>query len=118
MKMERAVFGANVFFSQKGFLTGLCGIESVQLKHVKELNVDIVDIWFNPWKVSYHELLELFFDLHDPTYKEGQQSIRQSFIYFSNINQLKAAKQKKDELKHLLEDEIITKITPVGEQSF
>ena len=116
--MEKAVFGANVFFSQEAFIKGFCGIEDVQIKHIKGLNVDLVEIWFNPWKVSYNELLELFFDLHDPTSKEGQPCKKQSFIFFFDIHQLKAAKQKKNKLQHLFKDEIITKITPVGEQNF
>jgi peptide-methionine (S)-S-oxide reductase len=111
--MERAVFGASEFFSEKAFITGFRGIEHVQIGHVTERNLDIVEIWFNPWKVSYHELLQLFFDLHDPTSKEGQHYKNESVIFFSNINQLTAAKQKKNELKHLYKHEIITEVTPV-----
>ncbi|OIJ17949.1 hypothetical protein BKP45_20555 [Anaerobacillus alkalidiazotrophicus] len=114
--MERAVFGASDFFSHKAFITVFRGIEYVQIGHLKEANVDIVDIWFDPWKVSYKELLELFFDLHDPTTRVGQQLQNQSFIFFSNINQLAEAKQKKNELKHIVKDEVITEITPVWEQ--
>lgn len=114
--MERAVFGASEFFSQQAFITSLRGIEYVQIGHLKETNVELVEIWFDPWKVSYHELLELFFDLHDPTSREGKQFKNQSFIFFSDINQLTVAKQKKNQLKHLFKDEIITEITPVWKQ--
>ncbi|MFC0472699.1 peptide-methionine (S)-S-oxide reductase [Halalkalibacter kiskunsagensis] len=113
--MEKAVFGASEFFSQKAFITVFRGIEYVQIGHLKRANVDLVEIWFDPWKVSYNELLDLFFDLHDPTIREGQQVKNQSFIFFSTINQLTIAKQKKNELKHILKDEIITEITPVWE---
>lgn len=113
--MERAVFGASEFFSQKAFDTVCRGIENVQSGHIQGTNIDIVEIWFDPWKVSYKELVELFFDLHDPTTKEGQPFHNQSFIFFSNLNQLTIAKQKKKELKHLVKDDIITEITPVGE---
>ncbi|MFP5111537.1 peptide-methionine (S)-S-oxide reductase [Bacillaceae bacterium C204] len=113
--MERAVFGASEFFSQKAFITGFRGIESVQTGHLKGKNVDIVEIWFDPWKVSYHELLELFFDLHDPTSRKGQQFKNQSFIFFSDLNQLTVAKQKKNELQHIFKNELITEITPVRE---
>ena len=114
--MERAVFGASEFFSQKAFITVFRGIEYVQIGQLKGTNIDIVEIWFDPWKVSYKELLELFFDLHDPTAREGHQFKNQSFIFFSNINQLTVAKQKKDELKHIVKGEVITEITPVWEQ--
>lgn len=106
--MERAVFGASEFFSQKAFRTSFRGIENVRIGHLRGL--DVVEIWFNPWKVSYKELLELFFDLHDPTSKEDQ-----SFIFFSDKNQLTAAKQKKNELTRIFKNTIITKIAPAFE---
>jgi peptide-methionine (S)-S-oxide reductase len=113
--MERAVFGASEFFSQKAFITGFRGIEYVRIGHLKGENVKIVEIWFNPWKVSYYEIVELFFDLHDPTSREGQHFKNQSFIFFSDINQLRVAKQKKGELQHLFKNEFNTEITPVWE---
>jgi peptide-methionine (S)-S-oxide reductase len=113
--MERAVFGASEFFSQQAFITSFRGIEYIQTGHLKGKNVDIVEIWFNPWKVSYNELLELFFDLHNPTSREDKQIKNQSLIFFSDIQQLTVAKQKKNELKHLFKDEVITEITPVWE---
>lgn len=115
-EMERAVFGASEFFSQQAFITSFRGIESVQAGHLKGANVEVVEIWFNPWKVSYNELLELFFDLHDPTSREDKQFKNQSLVFFSDIHQLTVAKQKKNQLKHLFKDEIITEITPVWEQ--
>lgn len=106
--MERAVFGASGFFSQKAFIAGFRGIENVRIGHLSGTNIDIVEIWFNPWKVSYKELVELFFDLHDPTSRVGHQFKNQSLIFFSNKNQLTVAKQKKDEVKHILKTDIIT----------
>ena len=116
--MEKAVFGASGFFSIKAFTTGFRGIENVRIGHLKESNIDIVEIWFNPWKLSYKELLELFFDLHDPTSREGQKWNNQSLIFFSDKNQLSLAKQKKCELKQIFHDKIITKITPAYEHLY
>jgi len=113
-EMERAVFGASEFFSQKAFITSFRGIDYVQTSNLKGKNIDIVEIWFNPWKVSYHEILELFFDLHDPTCKENGSFENKSFIFFLNTNQLKLAKQKKNELNHIYQEQIITEITPLG----
>ncbi|WP_077212089.1 peptide-methionine (S)-S-oxide reductase [Bacillus dakarensis] len=108
--MERAVFGASEFFSEEAFVTGFRGIEYVKTGHLKGKNIDIVEIWFNPWKVSYDELLELFFDLHDPT-STGNYSM----IFFSNKKQLNVAKNKKDEMKQIFKDKIITEITPASD---
>ena len=77
------------------------GLKNVRIGHRKGTDIDIGEIWYNPWKVSYSELLELFFDLHDPTFKEGQTIDNQSLIFFSNKNQLTLAKQKKNELKSI-----------------
>ena len=113
--MERAVFGASEFFSQKAFITGFRGIEKARTGYLKDSNVKIVELWFNPWKVSYDELVELFFDLHDPITREGHKFINESFIFFSDLHQLKVAKQKKNDLQQLYKYEIITEITPVWE---
>ncbi|WP_088105405.1 peptide-methionine (S)-S-oxide reductase [Halalkalibacter urbisdiaboli] len=112
--MERAVFGASEFFSKEA-ITGFRGIECVRLGHLRGANVEIVEIWFNPWKVTYTELLELFFDLHDATCREGHRNKNQSLIFFSDIHQLSVAKQKKNELNNTFKDEIITEITPIRE---
>ena len=116
--MEKAVFGASGFFSLKAFTSGFRGIENVRIGHLKDLNLDIVEIWFNPWKLSYKELLELFFDLHDPTSREGQKCNNQSLIFFSDKNQFSLAKQKKSEIKQIFQDKIITKITPAYEHLY
>lgn len=113
--MERALFGASGFFSQEAFITGHRGIEQVRVGRHKETNLEIVDIWYNPWKVSYYELLELFFDLHDPVSREGQPNNNQSFIFFSDKNQYALAKKKKNDLVHTYKNKIVTKITPANE---
>nr|WP_295975592.1 peptide-methionine (S)-S-oxide reductase [uncultured Bacillus sp.] len=112
--MEKAVFGASEFFSQQAFITGFRGIENVHIGHQRGANLDIVEIWYNPWKVSYRELLDLFFDLHDPTASEDPPFQNQSLIYFTNKYQFTIAKQKKNELNQLFKDKIITKITPAS----
>ncbi|GAE34033.1 peptide-methionine (S)-S-oxide reductase [Halalkalibacter akibai] len=109
--MERAVFGASGFFSQEAFITGFRGIDHVQVRQVKRTNIEIVEILFDPWKVSYQQLVDLFFDLHDPTTTEGQ-----SLIFFSNLRQLTVAKQKKVNLR-LQVGNVMTDIIPVGQLS-
>ncbi|ARK30018.1 peptide-methionine (S)-S-oxide reductase [Halalkalibacter krulwichiae] len=111
--MEKAIFGASEFFSQEAFVTGFRGIENVRRGQLKGTNIEIVEIWFDPWKVSYEEVVNLFFDLHDPTATKGQTIKNQSFIFFTDHIQLTKAKQKKKELKHLVKNEVITDIIPV-----
>lgn len=59
-------------------------------------HAEVVHVTFNPAKVSYQELLELFFDLHDPTQlnRQGPDVGRQyrSAIFFHNAEQETAAR--------------------------
>lgn len=114
-QMERAVFGASEFFSSDAFRTSFRGIENVRVGHLKRKGLDIVEIWFNPWKVTYQELLELFFDLHDPTSKTDENAYNQSIVFFSDQNQFSLAKQKKSELAKAFKGQVVTKIAPAFE---
>ncbi|WP_052144824.1 peptide-methionine (S)-S-oxide reductase [Halalkalibacter okhensis] len=111
--MERAVFGASEFFSQEAFISVFRGIDHVRVGRLKGSNIEVVEVWFNPWKVSYNELIELFFDLHDPTMGGSQDCKNQSFVFFTTIHQLRVAKQKKLGLKDEINKDIITEIIPV-----
>ncbi|MDT8861258.1 peptide-methionine (S)-S-oxide reductase [Alkalihalobacillus sp. MEB130] len=113
--MERAVFGASEFFSKKPFYTVIRGIENVHVGQLKGANIDIVEIWFDPWKVSYTEIVDLFFDLHDPTTRQDQSLKNQSCIFFTTVTQLTAAKQKKNEIKQIIKKDVVTEITPICE---
>lgn len=109
--MEKAIFGAESFFSNRAFLTGVRGVENIRVKYVTKLNLEIIEISYNPWKVSYTELLDLFFELHDAA---NQNQKHQSVIFFETIHQLKAAKQKKTEINKI-GGKVLTDITPVKE---
>lgn len=81
-KLEIATFGAGCFwhvedtFRQiEGVVSTAVGFEGGSLPNptYKEVSTDltghaeVVQIMFDPAKVSYEKLLETFFDLHDPT---------------------------------------------------
>ena len=62
LRMERAIFGASEFFSQNAFITSLRGIESVIIGQPRGTDIDIVEIWYNPWTVTctFDSLLDHF----------------------------------------------------------
>ena len=82
MAMEKATFGAGCFWGVEarfGEITGVIdtavGYEGGDLEHptYKEVCTDrtghaeVVQVTFDPSRVSYETLLDAFFALHDPT---------------------------------------------------
>jgi len=82
LALEKATFGAGCFWGVEarfselhGVLDTAAGYEGGQLEHptYKEVCTDrtghaeVVDITFDPSRLSYEALLDAFFSLHDPT---------------------------------------------------
>jgi len=80
--MEKATFGAGCFWGVElrfqqvpGVIVTAVGYEGGKLDHPSYRDVctdatghaEVVEIDFDPAKVSYQQLLDLFFELHDPT---------------------------------------------------
>ena len=80
-------------------------------------HVEIVEIKFDPEKISYDRLVEVFFDIHDPTTLNRQGpdfgSQYRSAVFYHNSQQQIAAEQA----KHALDDSgryrnsIVTEVT-------
>lgn len=75
---------------------------------------EAVEVDYNPTKVSYEQLLNAFWNEHDPT--ADTNSIRggqyRSAIFFHNHEQEVAAKASKDKLEARLHKKIQTQILP------
>ena len=84
-------------------------------------HAESVEITFDPTIVSYEELLELFFQLHDPTQvnRQGLDVGTQynSIIFFHSVDQKKTAENKIRELKKILRTRrpIATKVAQADE---
>ncbi|WLR51672.1 peptide-methionine (S)-S-oxide reductase MsrA [Bacillus tianshenii] len=134
--MEIAVFGAGCFWGVEAFFEVVRGVESTRVgysggnipnptyEQVKTGNTghaEVVEVLYDPWKISYDELLDLFFECHDPTTKNRQGidigSQYRSVIFCQDVAQLKAAKEKKVELnrKGIFKSNLVTEITPAKE---
>ncbi|MDG5787080.1 peptide-methionine (S)-S-oxide reductase MsrA [Evansella sp. AB-P1] len=129
--MEKAVFGAGCFWGVEAFFENIRGVEETKVGysggHVEnpayELvktgttgHAEVIEIWFNPWKISYEELVVKFFECHNPT-TVNRQGIDvgtqyRSVIFFQNLNQLEIASRKKSELNKSLSKEVVTEIAP------
>jgi methionine-S-sulfoxide reductase len=80
--MEKATFGAGCFWGVEATFRRLAGVESTQvgyaggkLEHPSYEDVctdrtghaEVVEVTFDPKVISYHDLLEVFWNNHNPT---------------------------------------------------
>jgi peptide-methionine (S)-S-oxide reductase len=77
-------------------------------------HAESVEVEFDPKQVSYGELVELFFGLHDPTYGGGGQY--RSAIFTHSAEQLTEALAVRDRLQASgkVRGKIATEIVPAG----
>jgi len=82
-------------------------------------HAEVVQVTFDPKIVSYKEILEVFWKVHDPTQKNRQGwdvgSQYRSAIFFNSKEQEKEAIKSKENQEKKLEKQIATKIEPAYE---
>jgi peptide-methionine (S)-S-oxide reductase len=89
-------------------------------------HAEVVQVVYRPDEVSYDDLLEVFWETHDPTqgYRQGNDVGTQyrSAIYTTSDAQLDQAKRSKDVYQAVLTEQgfgdITTEIEPLGEYFF
>jgi peptide-methionine (S)-S-oxide reductase len=78
----------------------------------------VVRIEFDPKRVSYRELLEIFFSIHDPTTlnRQGNDVGTQyrSAIYWHSAEQRSVAGEVIVELQSHLQDRVVTQVAEAG----
>jgi peptide-methionine (S)-S-oxide reductase len=133
VEIEKATFGAGCFWGVEarfaempGVLDTAVGYEGGDLEHptYKEVCTDrtghaeVVDVTFDPSRVSYDALLDAFFALHDPTQLNRQGpdwgSQYRSVVFTHGDEQMMAAKEKIAELNAsgAFRKPIATKVEP------
>jgi peptide-methionine (S)-S-oxide reductase len=80
-------------------------------------HAEVVQIEFDPTKVSYDELLDLFWQAHDPTTlnRQGADVGTQyrSIILYHDDSQKAAAQRSKQKVAALLDQPVVTEIAPL-----
>ncbi|MDB5776372.1 MAG: msrA [Herbaspirillum sp.] len=80
-------------------------------------HAEVVKLTFDPTVVSYRELLEIFFTIHDPTTpnRQGNDVGTQyrSVIYYNSQEQKDIAKQVMCEMALVWDAPIVTELSPV-----
>ncbi|MFZ9965284.1 MAG: peptide-methionine (S)-S-oxide reductase MsrA [Terrimicrobiaceae bacterium] len=129
MKEEHAVLGGGCFWCVEAVYQGLPGIQSVVSGYAAGKNpnptyeevcsgesghAEVVKISFDPSVISYDQILELFWDAHDPTTlnRQGADEGTQyrSIIIAENAAQREAAEKAKAAAQPKFRGGIVTEI--------
>lgn len=134
--MEKATFGAGCFWGVEAAFRKVKGVKSTSVGYMgghfpnpSYLDVlsritghaEVVQVEYDPSKVSYDELLDVFWNIHDPTSLNRQGPDRgeqyRSVIFFHNPQQEEAAKRSKEKLQlsGRFDKDIVTGIKPATE---
>ncbi|MBS1777250.1 MAG: peptide-methionine (S)-S-oxide reductase MsrA [Bacteroidetes bacterium] len=132
-KIDTATFGAGCFWCTEAQFQQLDGVVKVEsgysggaienptYKQVCSGNTghaEVSNIYFDPSKISYDELLAAFWVAHDPTQlnRQGNDVGTQyrSVIFYHNEEQRKKAESYKQKLnqEHAFNGEVVTEISP------
>lgn len=135
-KMESATFGGGCFWCVEAVLQRVDGVEKVvsgymggrtkmptydQVCSGRTGHIEVVQVTFDPAKVSYLKLMEIFMKTHDPTTldRQGHDSGEQyrSIIFTHNEEQASQAKEMKAKLDaaKVFDSPIVTFIQPAVE---
>ena len=79
-------------------------------------HAEVVKLKFDPKQIAYEEILNKFFNLHDPTTLNPQGpdfgTQYRSEIFYNDDNQKKIAKKVFEEFNKKLSGKVVTKISP------
>lgn len=81
-------------------------------------HAEVVRLTFDPEQVSYRELLEIFFTIHDPTTPDRQGndvgSQYRSVIFYHDAGQLETARHVIAEMANVWDAPLVTELAPLG----
>ena len=128
--METATFGNGCFWCTEAIFQELKGVTSVESGYSggnienptyeqvctgNTGHAEVLNIVFDPEKISYKNLLQVFFASHDPTTlnRQGNDIGTQyrSVIFYHNESQQKTALEVIKQIQPYFSDKIVTEIT-------
>jgi peptide-methionine (S)-S-oxide reductase len=132
MTQERAVLAGGCFWGVQELLRRYDGVLSTRVGYTGGSNshatyrnhpghAEAVEITFDPAVVSYGQILELFFQIHDPTTRNRQgndvgTSYRSAIFYTSDEQKLVAEDTIADvDASGLWPGKVVTEVVPAGE---
>ena len=131
--MQRAIFAAGCFWGVEAAFREIEGVVATRVGYTGGTITDptyeqvcsdstghaeAVQVWFDPEVVSYGELLNTFWSIHDPTSRDRQGwdfgSQYRSSIFFNDADQERLAIASRDERQASLARPIVTEIVPAS----
>lgn len=130
-KPAHAYFGGGCFWCVEAVFESMEGVASVESGYAGGKgratyhnldatgHAEVVRIDYDPSKVTYEQLLELFWEAHDPTTLNRQgadhgSQYRSIILYTSDAERI-AAEKSRDTAQAALHDPIVTEIVPLAE---
>ena len=130
-QLQKATFGAGCFWSVEKLFCATDGVYLTQVGYMGGTieaptynqvcsgttnHAEVVDLYFDPKKISYLDLLTLFWENHNPTTLNKQGADRgtqyRSVVFYYNQQQQKEAEQAKTAQQGNFENDIVTQIVP------
>ncbi|PHQ70364.1 MAG: peptide-methionine (S)-S-oxide reductase [Paracoccus sp.] len=129
---ERAVLAGGCFWGMQDLIRRMPGVISTRVGYTggdvpnatyrnHGTHAEGIEIIFDPSIISYRQLLELFFQIHDPTTPNRQgndigPSYRSAIYYLDDRQQLVARNTIEDvEASGLWPGRVVTELAPVGD---
>lgn len=131
---EKATFGAGCFWGVEAAFRRLAGVRATAVGYMggelanptyKQVCTDttghaeVVEVTFDPEVISYHDLLDVFWQNHDPTQLNRQGpdwgTQYRSAIFFHSPEQEQQARAAIAELQPQVSKPIVTQVVPAAE---
>lgn len=135
--VQQATFGAGCFWGVEEVFRTVDGVLSTATGYMggsirnptyervctgETGHTEVVQVTFDPARISYQQLLDIFWSIHDPTQLNRQGPDiglnYRSVIFYHNAEQATIARQSKDAIGHsgrFGSGTIVTQILPAGE---
>lgn len=132
--MQTAIIGGGCFWCVEAVFTRAKGVQSAISGYAGGENpnptyqqictgttghAEVVKITFDESIITYEDILDIFFEIHDPTTLNQQGGDRgtqyRSVIYYLNDEQKDAAEAKILELQGILSASVVTELSPEPE---
>lgn len=130
---RKATFGAGCFWGIESAFRGVPGVVGAPVGYSGGVvaepsyeqvctgrtgHAEVVEVEYDPERVSYYELLDVFWKLHDPTQKNRQGpdvgTQYRSVVFYHDEEQRQRAEASMERAQSTRSRPVVTEITPAG----
>lgn len=132
MTQQKAIFAGGCFWGMQDLIRKLPGVQATRVGYIggdieyatyrdHGSHAEGIEIMFDPEKISYRELLEFFFQIHDPTtpMRQGNDrgtSYRSAIYYVEEAQKAEALNTIADvDASSLWPGKVVTEVEPAGD---